>query len=376
MAIKTRYAHLYARGGRWWLRYYNPITSQLVRDPTGLQVGPDDETAALLRNKYNELLMNRKDPKAEFNRAEQLNRAKAMPFRGLYELFMERQGTQRSLGMQKRYRVFFNAIAKTTLADEPIGSITQLHIEEYLRLRKKEDGISNATYNREFSFFHVVFGKAVRWKLLAENPANGIEKLPESGKREVRLAVIEAQELIKALSHPWDSITEFALYTGWRAGNILGLKIEDIQQMPNRVNPMDPAAKATLRNMKGGRTEVFPLSDAAMEVATRCCDGRCSGPVFVGPISGKPFSQVSETFYKTVRRLELTVEVDGEKTPLRFHDLRHVVATWLREGQHDAETRRLLLGHRNVTMTELYTTYDRMLAGRALQTLPRLRASG
>ncbi|MFC1563199.1 hypothetical protein ACFL4Z_04040, partial [candidate division KSB1 bacterium] len=128
---------------------------------------------------------------------------------------------------------------------------------------------------------------------MSENPATGIEKIPESSKREVHLSVSQAKELIAALPHPWDSITEFAIYTSWRAGNILRLCIEDVEEIQDRHNSMDPAAKVILRNMKGGRTEVFPLSDAALEVVKHNCKGRCTGSVFVNPRTGNAYNNVS-----------------------------------------------------------------------------------
>ncbi len=114
--------------------------------------------------------------------------------------------------------------------------------------------------------------------------------------------------------NPWDSITEFALYTGWRAGNILKLCIEDVEEIPDRHNSKDPSAKVILRNMKGGRTEVFPLSDVALELVKHNCKGLCTGSVFVNPRTDNAYNNVSESFYKAVRRLRLTVEVNGENS--------------------------------------------------------------
>ena len=91
------------------------------------------------------------------------------------------------------------------------------------------------------------------------------------------------------------------------------MRIEDIEEIPNRPDPRDPAAKVILRNMKGVRTELFPLSDAALDVVKCASDSRTSGPVFINPHTGEEYKNMSETFYNTVQRLGLTVEVDGKK---------------------------------------------------------------
>ncbi len=61
----------YPRGRRWWLRYWDPITGNLVRVPTGLRVGEDDDALVRLRMKYDNYLLDGLDPKAELARQDQ-----------------------------------------------------------------------------------------------------------------------------------------------------------------------------------------------------------------------------------------------------------------------------------------------------------------
>ena len=59
---------------------------------------------------------------------------------------------------------------------------------------------------------------------------------------------------------------------------------------------------------------------------------------------------------------------------LRFHDLRHVFATWLHRSGVSIDVIRPLLGHSKVSTTERYTTYNRIECGSVLKLLPDIRS--
>ena len=69
-----------------------------------------------------------------------------------------------------------------------------------------------------------------------------------------------------------------------------------------------------------------------------------------------------------MRRLGL--QVDGSK--LRFHDLRHVHASWLLIAGVSIDIIRELLGHRDVRTTNRYIHYDRKNALQFLDRLPKI----
>ncbi len=75
-------------------------------------------------------------------------------------------------------------------------------------------------------------------------------------------------------------------------------------------------------------------------------------------------------FYQHVRKLGLTAK-DG--SPFRFHDLRHVYATNVRDLGISLDDLRLLLGHQDRSTTDRYVTYDRKAVGEYLSALSRLR---
>ena len=67
---------------------------------------------------------------------------------------------------------------------------------------------------------------------------------------------------------------------------------------------------------------------------------------------------------------ELGLTVNGTK--LRFHDLRHVFATWLHQAGVSLDIIRPLLGHRDRKTTDRYTTIDRLAIGKVLNVMPNI----
>ena len=98
---------------------------------------------------------------------------------------------------------------------------------------------------------------------------------------------------------------------------------------------------------------------------------REEGFVFINPKTGTRYHSIHKTFDKVVRRVGLTV--DGTK--LRFHDLRHVFATWLLNAGVSLDMLRPLMGHRDRNTTDRYATIDKIVASEALNAMPRIRAN-
>ena len=131
---------------------------------------------------------------------------------------------------------------------------------------------------------------------------------------------------------------------------------------------MTPTGEVNL-TVKTGRKELFPLSTAAIEVLKRAIGNRKEGYVFTNPRTGTRYMSIHKTFNRAVRKLGLSVN----GTKFRFHDLRHVFATWLHREGVSLDMLRPLMGHRHRATTDRYTTIDTLSAGKLLNLIPRIR---
>jgi integrase len=87
--------------------------------------------------------------------------------------------------------------------------------------------------------------------------------------------------------------------------------------------------------------------------------------VFANPDTGRPYTNVGKVFAAACR--EAGIE------DLTFHDLRHTFASRLREVGVDAITRRNLLGHSTVEMSDDYTHSSAESRLRAVQSIADYR---
>ncbi len=330
-----------------------------------IAVGKDYQYAQRLAVRFNDWLLDGKDPEAEYERARQTERSRNLTLRSFYPVFMERHGLNQSESMQEIFKYRFLQICRCPeLADIPLKNISRRLVRDYMQARVTQDGVSNATANREAAMLKNMLFRAVEWDYLERNPIQGMRLLPEAEKRQVSLSPKQVGDLLTALPESLAEIVEFAVYTGFRKENILGLRVEAF-----RVYDLTSGGEVDL-TVKGGRREVFPISARCQRLLERVISGRKNGYVFVNPGTGSRYTSISHTFDRVVRNLGLTVN----GTKLRFHDLRHVHATWLYETCGvPLDGVRTLLGHRHRDTTDRYITYDRRRFIDALDRLPDVK---
>lgn len=173
----------------------------------------------------------------------------------------------------------------------------------------------------------------------------------------------QVASLINELKEPVTSIVEFAVYTGFRKENILSLKIDQI-----RFYDLTESGEVELK-LKGGKIEVFPIGLQAASLLKRVIGARKEGFVFISSKTGTRYFHIHKQFNRIVKKLGLKV---GD-SKLRFHDLRHIFATWLHRKGVSLDVLRSLLGHSNRSTTDRYTTVDILASRDVLDLMPEIR---
>ena len=221
---------------------------------------------------------------------------------------------------------------------------------ETARTRKgKPHGVSKVrggpiAANRSVSLLGALFTYAVERGLRDDNPARGIRKFAEN-KRERRISDGEYGDLGRALRAaegatwpPAVACLRFLALTGWRSGEALALRWQDID-LVRRV--------AVLAETKTGRS-VRPLSRPACDVLAalpRLGDGRLVFPATRG-------DGVMAGFKGFARRILALGNLPRDITP---HILRHSFASTAADLGHSELAIASLLGHRLGSVTARYT---------------------
>ncbi len=135
--------------------------------------------------------------------------------------------------------------------------------------------------------------------------------------------------------------------TGLRVSELVGL-------MMSRYNPRQGTVRVT---GKGGKDRLVPLGAGAVDLLERYL--RCSRPALLGALPspflfltqrGKPLTR--QAFWYLVKRYAVRA---GIARPLSPHTLRHAFATHLLNHGADLRVVQLLLGHRDISTTQIYT---------------------
>jgi integrase/recombinase XerD len=195
----------------------------------------------------------------------------------------------------------------------------------------------------------------VRQRVLAMNPAASLD--PPRVERRLPKAILSAFEAEQILKTPDvttpkglrdRAILELLYATGIRRHEIAALRIDDIDLDNGRL---------VVRQGKGKKDRMLPLSERAgawlekylEEARFRICRGPDDGALFITHFGKR---MIPEQMTKIVRRAIDAAEISK---PGACHLFRHTMATLMLEGGADLRYVQAMLGHADITSTQIYT---------------------
>ena len=233
-----------------------------------------------------------------------------------------------------------------------INEVSELHILSFLG-HLRDQGLAARSVARSLVAIRSFFLFLLREKTLRINPAASIEsprirpKLPET------LSPAEVDSLLKQPS-PADELGQrdlamlHLLYaTGLRVSELVSIKAGDINLKVGYLKTLG----------KGSKERIVPIGEIARERVTeylaaarpRLLKERKSAFLFVNR-SGHGLSR--QGFWKIIRKYTKAAGITKRITP---HVLRHSFATHLLEGGADLRSLQLMLGHADISTTQIYT---------------------
>jgi integrase/recombinase XerD len=167
---------------------------------------------------------------------------------------------------------------------------------------------------------------------------------------------LSADDVRKLLAQPQPSqvlgmrdqaMLELLYATGLRVSELVSLQLQQIDFQGNYLTVKGKGAK--MRAVPFGQWARNKLLTYMKQVRPRLLKGRPSPFVFTTR-SGKPLSR--QGFWKLIRRHALAAGIEKKVTP---HTLRHSFATHLVEGGADLRSVQSMLGHADISTTQIYT---------------------
>jgi len=221
----------------------------------------------------------------------------------------------------------------------------------------KDVGLAPATIRRQLSAIRTYFKFLVGEGITARDPSERIESPKRWRTLPAVLTVAEVRKLLDApntnepLAMRDVALLEFAYATGVRVSELVSLKLQDILFAEGVARVFGKGAKE--RIVPVGRRALGAVSSYAREIRPSLDRGKARGFLFLNA-RGTPLSRVGAwgIIKAHARRAGLAKRV----TP---HTLRHTFATHLLEGGADLRAVQEMLGHADLSTTQLYTHVDR-----------------
>ncbi len=236
--------------------------------------------------------------------------------------------------------------------------VSEVSVQRVDRYVKSKRDLSKKTVSNHLTLLVSMLNLAVELEWLASAPRIRKPKTVEHDYRWLRSAE-ECGALLDAAREETEGVMELyatAIYTGMRAGELLGLRWDDIDFERRLITVRRSYEKPT----KSARIRHVPILDPLVPVL-RAWRLRCPSEVVFPGETGRPQSASARVLQEKLKRsltraglLKSKEHSDAPHARLTFHDLRHTFAShWVMHGG-DLFRLQKILGHASTQMTQRY----------------------
>ena len=218
---------------------------------------------------------------------------------------------------------------------------------------KRNDKASTA--NRRLTVFKRFYRYALRQHLVEQDPclklraAKQAQRFPKVLSEEQITTLLNTPDTAEALGLRDRTMLELMYASGLRVSEIVSLKTVALGLNEGVVRVV---------NGKGGKERLVPFGAEAGEWLRRylqearhvLLEGKTCQEVFVGRHTGSGLTR--QAFWSIIKRYAQLADI---KVPLSPHTLRHAFATHLLNHGADLRVVQLLLGHADISTTQIYT---------------------
>jgi len=241
-------------------------------------------------------------------------------------------------------------------ADKAINhwrELQQSDIRAHIASRHRQ-GISSKSLQRELSAIRSFYNFLLKNRLAETNPAQHIKAPKQARKLPKTLDVDQITGLLEAGANSTIEIRDLAMFelfysSGLRLSELSALNLTDLDLVDkslhvrsgkggkDRILPMGGKAVAAIENWLPQRLKITPTADPALFISNR------------GTRLGQRNIEL---------RLEQWCKKKGIAEHIHPHMLRHSFASHLLESSQDLRSVQELLGHSNISTTQIYTHLD------------------
>ena len=248
--------------------------------------------------------------------------------------------------------LFANWLELDSECTKSIYQVVEADLTAYMA-SKRDDKASTA--NRRLTVFKRFYRYALRQHLVVQDPclklraAKQAQRFPKVLSEEQITTLLNTPDTDQALGLRDRTMLELMYASGLRVSEIVSLKTVALGLNEGVVRVV---------NGKGGKERLVPFGAEAGEWLRRylqearhvLLEGKTCQEVFVGRHTGSGLTR--QAFWSIIKRYAQLADI---KVPLSPHTLRHAFATHLLNHGADLRVVQLLLGHVDISTTQIYT---------------------
>ena len=270
--------------------------------------------------------------------------------RFLDAIWMERGLSENTLGAYRADLLALNQ--RLEKAGVELSRATRADILEYISWRV-QCGAKPRSTARQLSSFRRFYRYLLREGLIAEDPTSQIampkigRALPQSLTEDEVEALLAAPNVSEPLGHRDRAMLEVLYATGVRVSELINLKMSQLN-----------LNQGVLRIVgKGDRERLIPLGDEAQDWLREFLNGPRSEILlerqtdYLFP-TRRGDRMTRQAFWHIIKRYAKKAGIHKKLSP---HTVRHAFATHLLNNGADLRVVQLLLGHSDVSTTQIYT---------------------
>jgi len=230
------------------------------------------------------------------------------------------------------------------LKEEPIEKIDYISLRRYLA-HIKEQNLSKVSIARKIASIRSFFKFLFREGIIKNNPASSLstpkrdKHLPKFLDEKEIVILLESPDLESEAGLRDRAILETLYSTGIRVSELVGLNVEHIDQIGGVIKVYG----------KGKKERIVPIGGRALQAIRDYLKKRDAKALFFNKNGGR---LTDRSIRRIINKYITKASIQQKISP---HTLRHSFATHMLDHGADLRSVQELLGHANLSTTQIYT---------------------
>ena len=247
------------------------------------------------------------------------------------------------------YENDINSFSKWSLKylGQPIKKLLKADVNQYISFLFKQ-GLKSSSVNRKISTIKSFYIYLIKKKIITLSPVEDISMPKKETYLPVSMSEIEVEKLLNSpklnihIERRDKAMIEMLYATGMRISELVNLKLTDIDNKRLVVKVLG----------KGQKERLIPYGEEAADALNSYLNDREKSNIKETFLSNRGTKITRGAFWN---RIKIYLNRENLKTTISPHTLRHAFATHLLNRGADLRSVQILLGHSDLSTTQIYT---------------------